>query len=351
MVEHLNQLGVVNYVFAPIFDRNMMRIKVNNNVIVSECFNKYDRYFFNLKSKKIQKAIKNSYNISEFDLIHAYTLFTDGNVSYTLSEEFGIPYVVAVRNTDVNIFLKYFVHLRSRAVKILEKADAIFFLSDTYKLQVFEKYIPEFQREKLLAKSYVIPNGVDDFWLENLYKERVPYCGNKSVKIIFAGGIDQNKNIETTQSALKLLEQKGINSIYTVVGRVIDSKTLERIITDKRTLYVPSQPKEKLIEYYRDADVFVMPSHKETFGLVYAEAITQGLPVIYTKGQGFDRQFDNGTVGYSVDDNNPTEIAESIIKILSNYEEISKYCIELCEKFAWDKICRKYAEIYRKIIR
>lgn len=40
-----------------------------------------------------------------------------------------------------------------------------------------------------------------------------------------------------------------------------------------------------------------MPSHKETFGLVYAEAMSQGLPIIYTKNQGFDGQFPDGYVG------------------------------------------------------
>jgi len=44
-----------------------------------------------------------------------------------------------------------------------------------------------------------------------------------------------------------------------------------------------------------------MPSITETFGLVYAEALSQGLPVLYTRGQGFDRQFEEGEVGYAVD--------------------------------------------------
>ena len=37
---------------------------------------------------------------------------------------------------------------------------------------------------------------------------------------------------------------------------------------------------------YRENDIYVMPSIIETFGLVYAEAMSQGLPVIYTRGQG-----------------------------------------------------------------
>lgn len=44
--------------------------------------------------------------------------------------------------------------------------------------------------------------------------------------------------------------------------------------------------KTKIIDVYRDSDIFVMPSKFETFGLVYVEALTQGLHLIYTKGQG-----------------------------------------------------------------
>ena len=50
----------------------------------------------------------------------------------------------------------------------------------------------------------------------------------------------------------------------------------------------------------RSCSVFAMPSIFETFGLVYLEALSQNLPVVYTKGQGIDGMFDN-TVGIGVD--------------------------------------------------
>ena len=56
-----------------------------------------------------------------------------------------------------------------------------------------------------------------------------------------------------------------------------------------------------------------MLSIMETFGLVYAEAMSQGLPIIYTKGQGFDEQFDEGKVGYHADCFNIEEIVKRII--------------------------------------
>ncbi len=72
--------------------------------------------------------------------------------------------------------------------------------------------------------------------------------------------------------------------------------------------------KEKLLEIYRQCDVLVVPSFRESFGLIYVEALTQGLPVVYTKGQGFDGNFEDGHIGYSIQPESPESIAEAILK-------------------------------------
>lgn len=61
----------------------------------------------------------------------------------------------------------------------------------------------------------------------------------------------------------------------------------------------------------RSCSVFAMPSIFETFGLVYLEALSQNLPVVYTKGQGIDGMFDN-TVGIGVDPLSVEEIKNAI---------------------------------------
>ena len=88
-----------------------------------------------------------------------------------------------------------------------------------------------------------------------------------------------------------------------------------------------------------------MPSFHETFGLVYAEAMTQGLPIIYTKGQGFDNQFENGLVGYSVKADDIEDISKAIFSILCNYKSFNKQS-EYSQKFRWDKIVNRYMEIF-----
>ena len=347
MVEKIALLGYKNSVFAPTYDKRLSVIIPNENVVVSECFKKWDRLFFDYKQKKIFNSVEKSYNVNDFDIIHAYTLFTDGNCARLLSEKYGIPYVVAVRNTDVNSFFRLMPHLRMRGVKNMLKASAIFFLSDTYKQQVFEKYVPKKYHELLQRKSYIIPNGIDDYWFNNVPEHKRKIEG--TIKLVYAGRIDRNKNILTTQRALTLLREKGYKVSFTVVGKVADEGLYAEIKKEPNTLCLPAQSKEKLLEIYRENNIFVMPSFTETFGLVYAEALSQGLPVVYTKGQGFDGQFADGFIGYSVNADSEEEVAEAIEKIAKNYDEFSNNAISCYKKFNWDEIVRNYGEIYETL--
>ena len=101
------------------------------------------------------------------------------------------------------------------------------------------------------------------------------------------------------------------------------------------------------VEIYRENDIFVMPSITETFGLVYPEAMSQGLPLIYTRGQGFDGQLEDGKVGYSVDCDNPKEIAERIVDITKEYNQLSSNSIANCNRFSWNNIIDSYEKIYK----
>ena len=93
-----------------------------------------------------------------------------------------------------------------------------------------------------------------------------------------------------------------------------------------------------------------MLSKTESFGIVYGEAISQALPILYTKGEGFDNQFEDGFVGYAVDLSKKDDFVQRLECILNDYEGFSGRAIRGADKFNWDKIARQYSDIYAEII-
>jgi len=335
-------------VFVPISSSDNIREDLGAYTNLSANHAKHDRLIFHLKHYKIYKDIVKSYDIKNYSVVHAHSLFSNGYIAMRLKKQYDVPYVVAVRNTDVNIFFKRMIHLRRVGVQILENADRIIFLSKSYRDEVIQKYIPEAQQERVLDKTTIIPNGIDDFWLKNKGKT-ITTPKKNDLKLLYVGVINKNKNITTTIETMKILLKEGVKVKLTVVGRVEDKFVYNQIKNLDCVEYIKPKFKEELLEIYRQNDVFVMPSIHESFGLVYAEAMSQGLPIIYTRGQGFDGQFDDGEVGYGVDPNDPANIAHFIMKIIDKYEIISKTALLGSEKFNWDNIERKYYEVYRRV--
>ncbi|PPK45279.1 glycosyltransferase family 4 protein [Clostridium algidicarnis] len=349
----LDEMSMEQTVFVPISDDKFKGANINYNMrnakyIYSKDFTNLDRLIYYTKVDKIYKDCINKINLEEMKVIHAHSLFINGGVALRLKKEKGTDYIVEIQNTDINKFFKYMKHLKKIGIEILKYASKLVFYSPSYRDYIINRVAPINLKRELLDKSVVIPSGINDFWLNNIYKEK-PKPKDNEINLIYVGSIDKNKNIDTTIEACKMLIEEGYKISYTVIGRIEDEKY--RAIIDNNTFiqYVPHSPKEELITYIRNADIFIMPSKHETFGLVYAEAMSQGVPIIYTKGQGFDGQFEYGEVGYSVKYDSSEEIVNRTKDILNNYENISINCTSKVNKFSWDNIANEYIIIYKQL--
>lgn len=318
---------------------------MDDKVIHRECFHKYDRYIYFLKQRKIAASIERNVDLRNIELIHSHTLFNGGWAAYKIHKKTKIPYIVSVRNTDINSFLKYSV-FKYVARKIVNNACGVQFLSKAYKEKFIELCYAD-DRELIEAKCVVIANGVEEFWLNNLASPK-DMADKNAVSILCVGKIDKNKNMESVLAAAELLRQKGIRTSITLIGQILDEELYGRLKENPYVTLVPYLKKEDLIHYYRANDVFVMPSIHESFGRVYVEAMSQGVPVVYTRGQGFDGVFEEGEVGYSVSATNVSEIADAVVKIVEQYRPISQRCIENCSRFDWKEIGRQLDRFYRE---
>ena len=348
LITELNNHNCCNKVFVPLLKgRQAYRSDICKEI---PCFNQMDRVLYFTKQKKLKDALVSEYNPYDFDLICAHTLFSTGYTAYKLNETYGIPYTVSVINTDVNVFFKKMVHLRSVGIKILKNASGIIFISKPYRDYVINNYVPKNLRKEFFDKSYIVPFSIDNFYFENQpqKKKRVVDDGIKLVEVV--RDFNRNKNLKTVVKAVEFLNQKERNTTLTLIGNIHSSRDQELIDKYDFIKHIPFSDKEDLIKYLNEEDIFVMASHNETFGLVYAEAISQGLPVIYSRGQGFEGNFAEGEVGYSVESSSYEEIVDRVITICNDYDNMSERCLKNAKRFSSYNVAEEYIKIFKRVL-
>ena len=109
----------------------------------------------------------------------------------------------------------------------------------------------------------------------------------------------------------------------------------------------------ELLPFYRDADIFVLPSTTEAFGVVFLEAMASGLPVIGTDVGGIPEIIRDGQNGLLVPPNQPDLLANAIIELLSNrdlYLRMQKMGAETVLSFTVEKMMRCTYQVYAAVL-
>ncbi len=104
-----------------------------------------------------------------------------------------------------------------------------------------------------------------------------------------------------------------------------------------------------LAGYYQAADVLLVPSRSESFGLVAVEAQACGLPVVAANVGGLSYALADGSSGILVDGWNPADYADAVESILSDHElaaRLSKGGIEHADLFSWGTTADRFFELY-----
>lgn len=319
------------------------------DVVYDNIIKPYHRYLYHVKRAVIYGSLVKKVNCRIFDLVHAATLFSDGGQAYKIYRKYHIPYVVAVRNTDINGFLDMLPNTWAAGRKILCNAEMIFFISKALmdkfaNHKVIKHILPEIKDRMVL-----IPNGIEDYYLEHISHE--PHSGHK---VLYVGDFSSNKNVlRLGEAVLQLRAEAGFQDLtMTLVGGgKTNSNEVQLMIENHPDVFKflgPIHDKDKLCEVFRSHSVFSMPSITETFGLVYIEALSQNLPVIYTKGQGIDGLFDD-SVGIGVNPLSVEEIKNAIRTILESPDDFSNKTVDF-EVFRWSNVAEKYMSFYKQVL-
>ncbi|MGI8935114.1 glycosyltransferase [Leptolyngbya sp. BC1307] len=135
---------------------------------------------------------------------------------------------------------------------------------------------------------------------------------------------DIYKGVDVTIRALPEIAKAFPTVKYVVIGRGDDQPRLAELAADlgvaERVIFAGFVPDDALIDHYRLADVYVMPS-KEGFGIVYLEAMACGVPVIAGDDDGSADPLQDGRMGWQVPHRNPEAVAIACIEALSGKDQ------------------------------
>ena len=354
LYQELDRMGVEQTVFNPVRDAALVgrnRFEGPHTfVIYAHVVKPWHKFAYHLKLRYVYNEMLKRINPEEYSLTHATTLLTDGGLAYQLYKQFGIPYIVAVRNTDVNEFLKFMPHTWMDARKILLHAKKIVFINKGLCDDLVRHPAIRGIASEIEGRFMLMPNGINDYYLDHVSHEQ-----RTGHNIVYVGQFIVRKNVMRLAKAVLQLREKPQfhDCTLTLVGggrakQDMNSKDtgIEQLIKERPDVFRfvgPINEQSKMCEVFASAKLFAMPSLNETFGLVYIEALSQNLPVLYTKGQGVDGLLPS-TAGIAVNPYSIDDIANGLAAMLTN-EQAGNQEVDF-EQFRWSKIAEKYKEIY-----
>lgn len=217
-------------------------------------------------------------------------------------------------------------------------------------------------------KILTIPPGVDTALfrpIDQLEAKKHIHADPNDHIVLAVGRIDPVKGFDVLLVALKTLLKReptlsGKVCLWIVGGDIEQnqnswSRELKKLNSLRQLLnltttvqFVPPQPQEELPYYYNAADVLVMPSHYESFGMVALEAISCGTPVIATDVTGISPILKEFPGSHVVSANNPLALADEIGHVLKTAHRIPTKPNAI-SAFSWQEIAGRIAQEYTRL--
>lgn len=177
--------------------------------------------------------------------------------------------------------------------------------------------------------------GVDRFFLENVPES---VASEFKFNLLFVGWDFGYKGGQDLLAAFQIVRRSLPELTLTIVGP--DSSQVPPCDGVRLAGTVRSRP--DLLEYYRTADLFVMPSLCDSFGFVFLEAMTQGVPCIGTDLNAMPEIIADGETGYVVPLRNPEALADAILRFYrnpANRQRMGRAARQrVLERYTWERV-------------
>lgn len=180
--------------------------------------------------------------------------------------------------------------------------------------------------------------------------------------LLFVGRIERLKGIDTLLESVAVVSRfcAGRDLKVLIVGgggqTEAENAELRRVVQLHRDLnledqveFVGSKPQEMLPLYYSAADITIMPSHYESFGLVAVESMASGTPVIASDVGGLSYTVRDGETGFLVPHENHFALAEKVHALLKDpvmRQEMGEQAARHAAQYSWRNIAAQVVEVY-----
>lgn len=238
---------------------------------------------------------------------------------------------------------------------IFKRANVIVAVSNKVK-ESFENV-----HKNISDKIIVLPVGVDMDEFKPLDKDylRQKYdIGEETKVLLFAGVLEERKNIGLLIRAFRYVQERYPDSILLIVGDGPLRSSLEKLVEElkikSKVWFLGEVSREQLPESYNLADVFALPSLSEGSPTVVREALACGIPVVSTDVGDVKEIITDPLLGTVVNTYTDERVfAEALIETIENIdknnEEIKKRCRDIARKYSFENVVEKYVEIYHKL--
>lgn len=263
-----------------------------------------------------QALVSNPLMLRLYDVIHLFN-FSMGWTKYQL-------WAAKKQNRKVIISMIYhqseqFIPYRQQQIMI-DSADKLIFLNEGEVERARKNLkIPD-------EKIVIIPNGIDDFWFQDLKSD------NEEKFVLTVGRIEQSKGQLATAKACKELGIK-----YIMVGEPTSPKYLKECKKEGAIYNPPLEPKD-LIKMYASCSVFALASRSEVMSLACMEAMAQNCNVVLTDHS----EWKPKGISYCEFDN--VESIKKAIKRELKREKTDKR--KTIKKYTWDKVADDLIKVY-----
>ena len=295
--------------------------------------------------RSIRPAFRQAIEELKPDVLLAAWAFPDGWAAVQLAREAGIPVAIKVLGSDI-LLLRPNSARQRRTIEALRGADGVIAVSQDLRDHVVALGVAA-------DKVSVVYSGVNTSLFHPAPRRdaraRLGIVGSTPL-LLYVGNLAAVKRLDVLVDACAFLHQKGLQFDCRMIGQGPMKGSLERQIRasglqDHMSLMAP-RPMEELPDWYRAADVFVLPSRSEGLPNVLLEAMACGTPIVATRVGGVP-EITRGLRPGLVPSGDPQALADAIARTLTGAGAATA---EGFHATSWDDSARLLAEVLQGLM-